>query len=141
MIVVPNTGDILMLKYILNALAQDGNSPPSGGERALKLFTNNVNPSKSLELDDLIESTAAGYAAITLTGVSWTFGTSSGGTNSAVYEEQVFNFTTGVTAYGYYVTTTEATPQILFAERFTDGPYPLISSGGQISVTPFLAAN
>lgn len=141
MIVVPNTADLLMLKYILNALAQDGGAPPSGGERALRLYTNNLNPSKSTEIEDLTEASEAGYSPITLTGVSWTFSTSSGGTNSAIYSEQAFNFTEGVTVYGYYVTTTEGTPKLLYAERFTDGPYGLISSGGQITVVPFLAAN
>lgn len=140
-LVVPNTADVLMLQYILNAIAQDGNAAPAGGERVLRLYTNNVSPAKTTEIEDLTEATQAGYTAITLTGTNWTFASSSEGSNSAVYSEQTFNFTTAVTAYGYYVTTSEVTPQILFVERFTDGAYVLTSGGGQITVSPILTAN
>ena len=140
-LVVPNVGDVLMLQYIVNAIGQDGNAAPSGGQRLLRLFTNNLTPGKNNVIGDITEATSpTGYAPITLTGGNWTVA-SSGGVNSAVYSQQTFPFTTGVTIYGYYVTTTEVTPKLLWAERFSVAPYTLPSDGGEIAVNPYFALN
>jgi hypothetical protein len=61
--------------------------------------------------------------------------------NSATYSEQTFTFTAAVTAYGYYITTTEVTPNLLWVERFSDGPYTLPAGGGDIAITPRLTLN
>lgn len=135
-LVVPDSGDVLMLKYIVNQLKQDGNAGEAGGERKLHLFTNNYTPSKSTGLGDLTESTEAGYTAVTLSGASWTVATSTAGTNSAVYSEQVFTFTTAVTVYGYYITTIEGSPNLLWVERFSNAPFSLPAGGGEIGITP-----
>ena len=66
-LVVPNTADILMLEYILNIVAQDGGAAPAGGERCLRLYTNNLSPGKSNVIADITQATAAGYSSITLT--------------------------------------------------------------------------
>lgn len=134
-VVVPDTADVLMLKYIVNQLGQDGGAAPAGGQRLVRLFTNNLTPGKSTVLADVTESTEAGYSAITLTGANWTVA-SSAGTNSAVYSAQTFSYTTGVTVYGYYVTTTEGTPKLLWLERFSVSPFVLPSDGGEIVITP-----
>ncbi len=139
-LVVPNTADILMLQYIVNMIAQDGGAAPVGGERLLRLYTNNLTPGKNTVIGDITEATEAGYAAITLAGASWTT-TSILGVNSATYSEQTFTFTAAVTAYGYYITTTEVTPNLLWVERFSDGPYTLPAGGGDIAITPRLTLN
>lgn len=132
-LVVPNEADLQMLKFVVNYVATDGGTPPAGGDRLLRLYTNNVSPGKSTVIGDLTEATEAGYSAITLTGTSWTIATSLG-VNSATYALQTFTFSEAVTAYGYYVTTQD--DELLWVERFSDGPYVLSSDGGNMAVTP-----
>lgn len=140
-LVVPNTADVLMLQYIVNMIGQDGGSAPSGGHRLLRLFTNNLTPGKTTALANITEASGAtGYAPYTLVGSSWTT-TSSGGVNAAVYSEHVFSFTTGVTVYGYYVTTIEGTPRLLWVERFSTAPYTLPAGGGEIAISPRITLN
>jgi hypothetical protein len=134
-LVVTNSADILILKYMLNAIGQDGNAAPAGGERLIRLFTNNLTPIKTTVIGDITEASASGYSPITLSGSQWTIASSSG-INSATYSEQTFSFSTGVTVYGYYVTTTEATPKLLWVERFSTAPYTLPAGGGEIAITP-----
>lgn len=137
-LVAPNTADIQILKYIVNYIGTDGQTPPSGGNRKLKLFTNNLTPGKSTVIGDITEANQAGYLAITLTGTSWTFD-STNGINSASYAQQTFTFTEAVTAYGYYLTT--QANDLLWIERFSDGPYVLSEDGGNIRITVSLKLN
>jgi len=130
----------LMLQYIVNMIGQDGNAAPSGGNRCLRLFTNNVTPDKSTEIGDLSEASVGGYAPITLAGTSWTTQTVLG-VNSAVYSEQTFTFSTGVTVYGYYVTTIEGSPRLLWLERFSNSPYILPVDGGEVAISLKLTLN
>jgi hypothetical protein len=136
-LVVTNDADVLMLKYILNVIGQDGNTAPSGGERLIRLFTNNLTPIKTTVLGDITEASVDGYSAITLSGGQWTISSVSG-INSATYSEQTFSFNTGVTVYGYYVTTMELSPNLLWVERFSTAPYTIPAGGGQIAITPNL---
>jgi hypothetical protein len=140
-LVVPNTGDVLMLKYIVNQLKQDGTVGDPSGQRVLKLYNNNYSPVKATAITDLTEVTATGYSEITLSGTNWTVATSTAGTNSAVYSEQTFNFTTAVTVYGYYVATSELTPKLLWVERFSTAPFTLPAGGGEIAITPRITLN
>ncbi len=140
-IVVPNTSEVLMLQFIVNMIGTDGNAAPAGGHRLLRVFTSNTTPNATTALTDLTEATTpTGYAPITLPGSSWTTVITNGG-GLAVYSEQTFTFTTGVTLYGYYVTTIEASPRLLWSERFTNAPFLLPDGGGQIGVTPTFAMN
>lgn len=134
-LIVPNTAEVLMLKYILNNLTTDGTSPTANGNRVLRLFTNNVVPTNTTTLAGLTEATEAGYAAITLTGASWAVATS-GGITTASYAKQTFYFTTSVSVFGYYVTTAGGSPELLWAERFPSAPFSFLSSGGEIDITP-----
>lgn len=140
---VPNIGDVLMLKYIVNQLNQDGSHGGSGGQRLLKLFTNNMTPAKGDSLGSYVEASQAGYAGITLSGANWTVWnvTDLGnptGTNVATYASQTFSFSTAVTCYGYFVTTLGVSPSLLWAERFSTAPFTLPSGGGEIAITPQL---
>lgn len=137
-LVVPNIADLQMLKYVVNYIATDGDTPPSGGNRLLRLYKNNLTPGKSTVFGDITETTEDGYAAIVLTGTSWTIATNLG-VNSATYAIQTFTFTEEVTAYGYFVT--DQDDNLLWVERFSDGPYILSSDGGQMAVTPKLNFN
>jgi len=139
-LVVPNISNVLMLQYIVNMIGQDGAAAPAGGQRLLRLFTNNLTPGKSTVIADVTEATAPGYVPYTMVGSSWTT-TSNLGVNSAVYSEQTFAFTTGVTIYGYYVTTIEGTPRLLWVERFSTAPYTLPAGGGEIAISPRFTLN
>lgn len=138
--IITNTAEILMLKFIVNILAQDGGAPSSGGDRRLRLYKNDIDPTAVSVIGDLTEATEAGYAFIALTGTSWSTTTTSG-VGLAFYSQRTFTFTTAATLYGYYVTTAEVSPQLLWVQRFTDGPYTLASGGGEVGVTPQLAFN
>lgn len=137
-LVVPNIADLQMLKYVVNFIATDGDTPPSGGNRLLRLYTNNLTPGKSTVLGDITEATEAGYAPLVLVGTNWTIATNLG-VNTASYALQTFTFTEAVTAYGYYLTTQD--DELLWVEKFSDGPYTLPSDGGQMAVTPKLNFN
>lgn len=74
-----------------------------------------------------------GYADITLTGNSWSI---SG--NEASYAQQTFTSTAGSqnqSIYGYYMVQTTS-GKIMWAERFSDGPYVIVNNGDLIKVTP-----
>lgn len=137
-LVVPDTAEVVMLRYIVNHMSQDGGVGPSGGQRALRLFTNDITPDDDTVIGDLTQATESGYAPVTLTGSNWSFG-EVGGEQTASHPARTLTFSTGVTVFGYYVTTTEVTPKLLWVERWTDGPYEVPSGGGEIRVTPQLS--
>lgn len=132
-LVVPDTAEILMLQYLVNMLSTDGTAGPSGGHRLLRLFTNNATIDDSITFGGLTEATATGYTPFTLVGSSWTT-TQSVGVTTAVYSEQTFTFTTGVTVYGYYVTNLGSS--LLWVEKFSGAPFTLPAGGGEIAITP-----
>ena len=135
-LLVPDVGEILMLQYLVNMLSTDGTAGPASGQRLLRLFTNNLTPVEATTLATITEAVGStGYNPVTLVGSSWTT-TQVGGTTTAVYSEQTFTFTTGVTVYGYYVTSIYGTPAVLWLERFSGAPVILPSGGGQIAISP-----
>jgi len=115
-LLVPDVGEVLMLKYMLNfATASDVK---------LKLFTNNRTPAEGDALASYTESTGNGYTANALTGTNWTVVTSTG-TTTGSHAQVTFTFTGAeASIYGYYVTDSAGTG-LLWAERFTDGPYAI----------------
>ncbi|MEI7485802.1 MAG: hypothetical protein WCJ72_00090 [Chryseobacterium sp.] len=135
-LLVPDVGEILMLQYLVNMLSTDGTAGTANGQRLLRLFTNNLTPVEATTLATVTEALGGtGYTPVTLVGSSWTT-TQVGGTTTAVYSEQTFTFTTGVTVYGYYVTSIYGTPALLWLERFSGAPFILPSGGGQIAISP-----
>lgn len=136
-ILVPNSGLLKILKWITNYEATDGGTGPSGGNRVLKIYTNDFTPSATTTTGDLIESTDSGYAAITLTGTNWTISNVSG-VDIATYPVQTFNFDAQTILYGYYIT--DQSDELLWIERFSDGPYNLTSGGANIDVAPKIKA-
>ena len=124
-LLVPDVGEVLLLSYALNKVAPL--------DVKLRLFTNNYTPVEASVLASFTEAVAAGYAAITLTGASWTIA-SAAGVTTAEYAEQTFTLTAASTDYGYYITNNAGT-QVLWAERFTDAPHTIPSGGGTEKVT------
>lgn len=128
-LVVPNVSEIRLLQYIVAITA--------AGNPVLHLYSNDLTPGESTPGPGTgggpTESTAAGYAAITLTSSGWTTVQASGVT-TAQTSGVTFSFTTGAAPYGYYVTDTSN--NMLWIERFSGAPFTLPASGGDIAITP-----
>lgn len=119
--IIPNEGEEDMLDVLL------------AGNLVLRLFKNNFTPSDSSVLADFTEADFPGYAAITLTGGSWT--TTPGAPSIATYAAQTFTATASgsQTIYGYYITRT-ATGRVWMAERFPAAQIAAISAAGQTRI-------
>ena len=134
-LVVPNTSEVAMLNRLVGAA--------SSGAQVMKLYKSgpvgiSPFPDDDSTLAQFTECTASGYAAITITTAGWTASTSAGGTTTATYSpDAVYTFSTSETVFGYYVVDiTSPTPNLLWAEAFSGGPFVLPSAGGQIQITP-----
>lgn len=138
-IVVPNTSDQLMLSFILNKYTTDGSSPTGNGDRKLKLFSNNLVPSKTTVLADIAEVTASGYSEITLIGSNWVI-SNIDGVNIAEYPMLTFNITDSAYVFGYYITD-DPGAELIWLERFSTAPFQLPSGGGVINITLKITLN
>ena len=121
--VYPNGAETIIANYVVG---KTGTTEPL----TLRLYTNNYTPIETTVVGNLTEATATGYAAISLTGASWS--TTDGVSD---YAQQTFTFTAAETCYGYYLTRTTG-GELIAAELFSDGPYVVPSGGGTIKVTP-----
>lgn len=127
-LLVPNVGAQEMLRRALNYSAT--------GDVSLKLFTNDYTPVETSVVGSFTEAAWTGYAAKTLTGGSWTV--TNADPSEASYAQQTYTSTAGsqnAPNYGYYVTNAAGTV-LIYAERFSDGPYTIVNNGDTISVTP-----
>jgi|PlaIllAssembly_1097288.scaffolds.fasta_scaffold1357037_1 hypothetical protein len=127
---IPNVGEVNMLEHIVNKTSPEN--------LILKLFTSNTTPADTDTASTYTEASFTGYTAKTLTGSSWTV--ASGDPTEASYAQQTFASTASQTSqsvYGYYVIQTTST-ELMWAERFTDGPYVVTNNGDEIRITPKL---
>lgn len=124
-LVTPNQGEVECLSRILNKVT------PADVE--LRLFVNDIVPDEGTVVGDLIECSAAGYAAKTLPGANWTISTDANDVTTAEYPEQIFSLSEAATIYGYYVTSNGV---LLWLERFPDAPWTFPDNGGDAKVTP-----
>jgi hypothetical protein len=125
-LLVPNAGEARMLKAVVNHTAPEN--------LVLKLFTNNVTPGETDTAGTYTEASGNGYAAITLTGSSWTI--TEGAPSDASYAQQTFTFTGNLgNVYGYFIVQASS-GILLWAEKFSDGPYNIVNNGDQIRITP-----
>ena len=111
------------------------NKTTSTSAVSMKLFTSNTTPiwASSQTPASFTEDSAAGYAPITMTGANWTLSTAATEKDVASYAKVTFTYTAASTVYGYMLT--NAAGELIGAEKFSDGPYTLGSSGGNINVT------
>lgn len=125
-LLVPDKSEGTMLEAFLNKTAPQ--------DLVLRLYSSNTTPAESDTEVTYTETSGGGYAAANLTAASWTV--TPGAPTSAAYPEVVFTFT-GIAGnvYGYYVTQTTS-GFIMWAERFTTGPYDIQNNGDQIKITP-----
>jgi hypothetical protein len=128
-LVVCDGGELVALKALVNHTAQATNL-------TLKLFKSNTTPANTDTAATYTEADFTGYSAATLTGASWVV---TG--NPVTYAEQSFTSSAGSQnqpVYGYYIVAGAA---LIYAERFTDGPYTIVNNGDVIKVTPSLGAD
>lgn len=121
--------DNIALAAILNKTAQNQ-------DLVLRLYTNNpAEANDSLTQTGLTEASGAGYSAISINAAAWSI---SGGTAS--YPQQTFTFTgdLGADVYGYYFTRASG-GELMWYEKFSNGPYNPTNNGDQIKVTPTIS--
>lgn len=132
-LLIPNGGEVIALSYLVNKAAPEN--------LILRLFKSNTTPAESDTVASYTEATFTGYSAKTLTGASWS--TVSGAPSSASYALQTFTSSAGSqneSIYGYYLTRASSA-DLVYAERFSDGPYVIVNNGDSISVTPTITAD
>jgi hypothetical protein len=128
-LVFPDVGENIVLEALVNKTAPQN--------LVLRLYTSNTTPGESDTAGTYTEATGNGYSSITLTGASW--GAASGG--SIAYAQQTFTFSGALgNVYGYYMTQASS-GTLVYAERFTDGPYNIVNNGDQIKITPTITAS
>ena len=130
-LVVPNASEVIMLNYILNIDAPENIS--------ILLYSNNVTPNEnSTEATFTEVANGLGYTTggISLTPGSWSV--ISGNPSEAEHTEVTWTFTGAAgNIYGYYVTR-DTGGELMWAERFTNGPFNITTNGDEIKITPRL---
>ena len=132
-LLVPNQGEVIALNALLNKTAPQ--------ELDLCLFQNDYTPIEATTEANVTAADFTGYAAIELTAASWT--TTPGAPTESVYAQQTFTSTAGSqnqSIYGYYVKQ-RVSGKLVWAERFSDGPYTIVNDGDAIKVTPKITAD
>lgn len=130
-LVVPNGSEVIMLEYVLNKDAPENLS--------MLLYSNNVIPDETSTVATFTEVTnGLGYTTggMSLTPASWSI--VSGNPSQAEHTELIWTFT-GIKGdiFGYFVTR-DTGGELMWAERFTNGPFDIQTNGDQIKVTPRL---
>lgn len=117
-----------MIQYILNVDTPEG--------LVIHLYSNNIIPTETDVVANYTEVVGGGYSSIGLTAGSWI--TIPGTPTSAEHTEVTFTFNAAVgNVYGYYVTRVTGL-ELMWAERFSNGPFNIQTSGDEIRVTPRL---
>ena len=128
-LVVCDGGELIALKALVNHTAQSTNL-------TLKLYKSDTTPGNTDTAGTYTEADFTGYSAATLTGASWVV---TG--NPVTYAKQTFTSSAGSqnqNVYGYFIVAGAA---LIYAERFSDGPYNIANDGDKIEVTPSLGAD
>ena len=128
-LLVANEAEQRMIQMITNS------STAQNQNLSLKLYKNNLTPASTDVLADFTEATFTGYSAVTLTSGSWTI---TPGAPTSAQQSSATTFscsgTTSELVYGYYLNQTAGTC-LMWAERFSDGPYTIANSGDKIILT------
>jgi hypothetical protein len=125
--VLLNQGEGIALEALVNKTAPQ--------TLVLRLFQNNWTPAEGETELNAVQATFTGYAGISLTPANWV--TTLGAPTSCDYAEQTFTSSADQTVqqiYGYYLTQTTS-GKAVWAERFTNGPYPVQLNNDAVKVT------
>jgi hypothetical protein len=132
-LLVPNNGEDIALQYLVNKDAPE--------DLVLRLFKSDTTPAETDTAGTYTEADFTGYSNVTLTGASWTV--TPGAPTSASYAQQTFTSSAGSQnqpVYGYYLTRATSL-DLVYAERFSDGPYTIVNNGDAIKVTPTITCD
>lgn len=132
-LLVPNQGEQIALEALLNKTAPQNLD--------LKLFKSNTTPGETDTEATYTEADFTGYALVQLTAASWTV--TPGAPTEAAYAQQTFTSTAGSqnqNVYGYMIIQ-RVSGKLVYAERFSDGPYNIVNNGDAIKVTPKITAD
>lgn len=127
-LLMPNQGEVVTLEALVNKVAPQA--------LRLKLYKNDVTPADANTESAFTEATFTGYTYIDLTTGSWTV--TGGAPTEATFPQQTFTSSSNQTTeniYGYFVTQ-QTSGKLVWAERFTDAPYPITNNGDAIKITP-----
>lgn len=131
-LIVANSAELFILGYILNKQVPE--------DIDIRLYVNDYIPTEADTVANFIEAVGGGYAKIELSPAQWAI--SPGNPSVAQHPQVSWTFTGGSVGqvYGYYVTR-RTSNDLVWAERFTNGPYNIQSANDQIRVTPRLTAD
>lgn len=133
-LVVCDGGESIALRYLTNNLA-------TPEDLVLCLYKSNTTPAEADVIGTYTEADFTGYANITLTGASWTV--SGTAPTSIAYAQQTFTSSAGSqsqSVYGYFLKRATG-GELVWAERFSDGPYVIVNNGDAIKITPTITAD
>ena len=127
-LLVPDVGELNLLNRAL------GKVTPTN--LTLALFTSNTTPADGDTLATYTKMTLTfGYTDLTLTMANWTV-TTIANVASATYAQQTWTFTGAAgNQYGYVI---HDGTSLVYAERFSAGPYNFLNNGDIIRVTPVI---
>lgn len=129
-LLVPNIGEEKILEYALNKASPE--------DLMIRLYVNNITPSESDTAVTYTEASGFGYTSIQLTPADWTI--SMGNPTTATHSQVTWVFTGALgNLYGYYITK-KISGDLMWAERFTNGPYNIQNNGDELRVTPRFSA-
>jgi len=132
-LVLPNQGEGIALEALVGKTA--------GQNLILKLYKNDVTPGETDTESTYTVADFTGYADQTLTASSWV--KTEGAPSDVTYPQCTFTSTAGSQSqaiYGYYLVQVSS-GKLVWAERFTDGPYIIVNNGDAIKVTPKITAD
>lgn len=125
-LVVTNQAELSMLKTILNV--------QSSQDLVIRLYSNDHDPHVDDTLDKYQEVSGGDYKPKLMNPQYWKF--TEGDPSEAEYKVVSWEFTGNVgPIYGYFVTGRD-TGELLWAEKFTSGPFSIDRAGDQIRVVP-----
>ena len=128
-LIFPTVGDNVSLELIVNRSAPQN--------LVMKLYVNDITPAKDDTATAYLEASGFGYSPVIIPGASW--GAAAAG--SIAGPQQVFTFTGALgNVYGYFMVQ-QASGILVYAERFSNGPYPIMTNGDKIEITPTIQAN
>jgi len=129
-LVVPNQGEIISLEAFVGKTA--------GQNLKLCLFKSNTTPAETDTEALYTKADFTGYDDITLTAANWV---STGGDPSHIdYAQQIFSSSAGSQSqnvYGYHFLQVTS-GKLVWAERFSDGPYQIVNNQDAVKITPVL---
>ncbi len=132
-LLTPNQGEEIALGALLNKTAPQ--------DLDLCLFKNDYTPVEGTTEANVTAADFTGYSVIQLTAASWTI--TPGAPTSAAYAQQTFTSSAGSQnqpIYGYYIKQ-RTSGKLVWAERFSDGPYTITNNGDNIKITPTITCD